>query len=46
GTYWPPTSSRGMPGFDQILAAVVDAWKNRREAAFLFAPLRMSAIGT
>lgn len=33
GTYWPPHSSRGMPGFDQILAAVVDAWKNRREQA-------------
>ena len=31
GTYWPPHSSRGMPGFDQILAAVIDAWKNRRE---------------
>ena len=22
-----------MPGFDQILAAVIDAWKNRREQA-------------
>ncbi len=33
GTYWPPRSSRGMPGFDQILAAVNDAWKNRREQA-------------
>src|SRR5918994_1477381 len=33
GTYWPPNSSRGMPGFDQILAAVIDAWKNRREQA-------------
>src|SRR4051794_20223641 len=33
GTYWPPQSSRGMPGFDQILAAVIDAWKNRREQA-------------
>jgi|tagenome__1003787_1003787.scaffolds.fasta_scaffold20963437_2 uncharacterized protein YyaL (SSP411 family) len=33
GTYWPPKSSRGMPGFDQILAAVMDAWKNRREHA-------------
>jgi uncharacterized protein len=33
GTYWPPRSSRGMPGFDQILAAVIDAWKNRREHA-------------
>ena len=28
-----PKSSRGMPGFDQILAAVTDAWKNRREQA-------------
>src|SRR3990172_1560308 len=33
GTYWPPTGRHGMPGFDQILAAVNDAWKNRREQA-------------
>jgi len=33
GTYWPPTSRQGMPGFDQILAAVVDAWQHRREQA-------------
>jgi uncharacterized protein YyaL (SSP411 family) len=33
GTYWPPSGSRGMPGFDQILAAVIDAWKNRRDHA-------------
>jgi uncharacterized protein YyaL (SSP411 family) len=33
GTYWPPKSSGRMPGFDQILAAVIDAWKNRREQA-------------
>ena len=31
GTYWPPTARTGMPGFDQILAAVIDAWQNRRE---------------
>ncbi len=31
GTYWPPTASRGMSGFDQVLAAVHDAWQNRRE---------------
>jgi uncharacterized protein len=37
GTYWPPQSSRGMPGFDQILAAVVDAWQNRREQALVAA---------
>lgn len=30
GTYWPPSSRMGMPGFDQVLAAVVDAWRNRR----------------
>src|SRR5262245_6049424 len=33
GTYFPPQASRGMPGFDQILAAVTDAWKHRREQA-------------
>jgi uncharacterized protein YyaL (SSP411 family) len=33
GTYWPPHGSRGMPGFDQVLAAVTDAWRNRREQA-------------
>ncbi len=33
GTYWPPTASRGMPGFDQVLRAVQDAWENRREIA-------------
>ncbi len=31
GTYFPPHESRGMPGFDQILSAVIDAWKHRRE---------------
>ncbi len=33
GTYWPPTSRMGMPGFDQVLLAVADAWKNRRSQA-------------
>lgn len=33
GTYWPPTAGRGMPGFNQVLAAVQDAWTNRREQA-------------
>ncbi|MHB8971894.1 MAG: thioredoxin domain-containing protein [Pirellulaceae bacterium] len=32
GTYWPPTARGGMPGFDQVLLAVVDAWANRRES--------------
>ncbi|MEO1495920.1 MAG: thioredoxin domain-containing protein [Planctomycetota bacterium] len=33
GTYWPPQAGRGMPGFDQVLEAVQDAWTNRREQA-------------
>jgi len=33
GTYWPPRASRGMPGFDQVLDAVLDAWQNRRDQA-------------
>jgi uncharacterized protein YyaL (SSP411 family) len=31
GTYWPPTSRGGMPGFDQVLNAIGDAWSNRRD---------------
>jgi uncharacterized protein len=31
GTYWPPTPRMGMPGFEQVLIAVNDAWRNRRE---------------
>ncbi|MDA1051122.1 MAG: thioredoxin domain-containing protein [Planctomycetota bacterium] len=33
GTYWPPDARMGMPGFDQVIAAVDDAWRNRREQA-------------
>ncbi|MBS0208915.1 MAG: thioredoxin domain-containing protein [Planctomycetes bacterium] len=32
GTYWPPTGRMGMPGFDQIIVAVTDAWRSRRDA--------------
>jgi uncharacterized protein len=31
GTYWPPEQRGGMPGFPQVLHAVIDAWTNRRE---------------
>jgi len=31
GTYWPPTSRMGMPGFRDILIGVSEAWQNRRE---------------
>ena len=33
GTYWPPERKHGMPGFGEVLAAVLDAWSNRREQA-------------
>ncbi len=31
GTYWPPRSWAGMPGFVDVLRAVVDAWNDRRQ---------------
>jgi uncharacterized protein len=30
GTYFPPTDRYGMPSFMKLLAALTDAWKNRR----------------
>jgi uncharacterized protein YyaL (SSP411 family) len=30
GTYFPPRPAHGMPAFRQVLAAVKDAWLNRR----------------
>jgi uncharacterized protein len=32
GTYWPPTSRWGRPGFKEILQAVHEAWHTRRDA--------------
>jgi len=29
GTYWPPEPRHGMPGFSQVLAAVLEAWRER-----------------
>ncbi len=31
GTYWPPSAKMGMPGFDDVLNAVTDAWNHRRK---------------
>ncbi len=31
GTYFPPEDRHGIPGFPRVLAAVEDAWQNRRE---------------
>jgi len=34
GTYYPREAGRGMPTFKQIMAAVIDAWRNRREQVY------------
>ncbi|MGR6967570.1 thioredoxin domain-containing protein [Geodermatophilus sp. URMC 61] len=31
GTYFPPRPAHGMPSFRQLLAAVTDAWRTRRD---------------
>jgi len=31
GTYFPPTPRYGMPSFTQVLTAVADGWRNRRQ---------------
>ncbi|HSJ57521.1 MAG TPA: thioredoxin domain-containing protein [Anaerolineae bacterium] len=31
GTYFPPQPRYGMPSFTQVLAAIADAWQNRRQ---------------
>ncbi|MGH2794608.1 MAG: thioredoxin domain-containing protein, partial [Actinomycetota bacterium] len=31
GTYFPPEDRHGMPGFERVLTAVNDAWKNKRD---------------
>ena len=30
GTYFPPTGRYGLPGFMELLAGIVDTWKNRK----------------
>jgi uncharacterized protein YyaL (SSP411 family) len=50
GTYYPPEPRGGMPSFQQILAAIDDAWLNRRpdldtSAASITAGLADRAVG-
>ncbi|MEX2563463.1 MAG: thioredoxin domain-containing protein [Nitriliruptoraceae bacterium] len=33
GTYWPPEPRHGMPGFRQVIDAVAEAWRERRDQA-------------
>ena len=51
GTYLPPTQKFGMPGFSQVLDALVDAWNNRRDevkkhSSEITAALEKLATGT
>ncbi|WP_404307399.1 thioredoxin domain-containing protein [Neorhodopirellula lusitana] len=51
GTYWPLHSRSGMPGFPQVLEALVDAWTNRRSdiadhAGEITDALAQLAVGT
>ncbi len=45
GTYYPPTPHPGQPSFRQILEAVSDAWRNRREAVERQAAALAEALG-
>ena len=50
GTYFPPVSRWGKPGFPQLLASVANAWRERREeiessAAEMVAHLQSGARG-
>ncbi|MDG2380698.1 MAG: thioredoxin domain-containing protein [Pirellulaceae bacterium] len=37
GTYWPPSRKMGMPGFDEVLRGVWEAWNERRDDAIAHA---------
>jgi uncharacterized protein YyaL (SSP411 family) len=48
GTYYPPEPRHGMPSFRQVLAAIAEAWRDRRDdvarsAAQLVEAVRQSA---
>lgn len=44
GTYWPPTSRMGMPGFRDILLKLADYWKTRRDEVNTSAAQLVAAI--
>ncbi|MDP7205031.1 MAG: thioredoxin domain-containing protein, partial [Pirellulaceae bacterium] len=45
GTYWPPSERMGMPGFDQVLSSIIDAWNARREQADEQAEMLVKRLG-
>ena len=45
GTYFPPEPRHGMPSFRQLLAAVAEAWRERRDDVGAQARTLVDAIG-
>jgi uncharacterized protein len=45
GTYFPADASRGQPTFPQLLAAIDDAWRNRRPELLEQASRLVASIG-
>ena len=44
GTYWPPVSRHGMPGFKDLLVKLFDYWAHKREEVLKSADELASAI--
>jgi uncharacterized protein YyaL (SSP411 family) len=45
GTYWPPTSRMGMPGFRDILLKLHEYWTQRRDEVLTSANSIVEAVG-
>ena len=46
GTYFPPTSTAGSPGFDQVLQGIHDAWEEKEEAIETFSKNLVIQLGS
>ena len=46
GTYFPPTERYGMPSFTQVLLAVAEAWRNRRQQLLAGGRRLVDSIGS
>lgn len=45
GTYYPPERRGGMPGFGEVVAAIAEAWENRRDEVIASAAQIVAALG-
>jgi hypothetical protein len=45
GTYFPPSQRGGMPGFPDVLQAIVEAWEQRRDGLAAFAVDTVGKLG-